>query len=79
MKHLASLFLLSFCFAVLVHSKWMMNGNRMNNFPMCPKPTRLAFLSVGLVLKLLLNMELQRSVFMSTCKIPWYMEKSPFK
>ena len=64
MKHLASLFLLSFLLCCScsqqMDDEWKQNEQ---------------LLSVGLVLKLLLNMELQRSVFMSTCKIPWYMEK----
>lgn len=81
MKHLASLFLLSFLALLFLFTQMDDEWKPNDQVPNVPrKPTRLAFLSVGLVLKLLLNMELQRSVFMSTCKIPWYMEKiSHFK
>lgn len=75
MKHLASLFLLSFLLCCSCSQQMDDEWKPNEQLPNVPETHRLAFLSVGLVLKLLLNMELQRSVFMSTCKIPWYMEK----
>ena len=71
MKHLASLFLLSFLLCCScsqqMDDEWKPN-EQLPNVPET-QPVGVSFS------KLLLNMELQRSVFMSTCKIPWYMEK----
>lgn len=75
MKHLASLFLLSFLLCCSCSQQMDDEWKPNEQLPNVSETHPVGVFSVGLVLKLLLNMELQRSVFMSTCKIPWYMEK----
>lgn len=79
MKHLASLFLLSFLLCCSCSQQMDDEWKPNEQLPNVPEthPVGVSFSRASL--ETLLNMELQRSVFMSTCKIPWYMEKISFK